>query len=506
MPPPPGQEFPPMSPRLHLGLALVFFALGLLLIWRHELWQDEWQAWLLARDSASMADLFKNLRYEGHPGLWHLGLYGLSRLTRDPLAMQLLHLWLATGTVVIFLKFAPFTSLAKTLFVFGYFPFFEYAAISRNYAAGLFLIFAFCAIFPSTFRRKFLVLCGLLCLLAQTSVYGLFLALPLGLALLAATVSRRSFSGKPPKFEFLAGLALLACGLLLSLMQLAPPPDAGFAPGWKFDPDWPHFMRVVGTIWASFVPIPAAQYHFWGTNIIPGGCLKFLLSLLLLAFPWFLFLNRPLVLGLYALGTLEILTFSYTKYFGSLRHHGHLFILFLACLWLSSYFPEQQVKRPLARGLTAFCRRNRDRFLVVLLGAQLLAGLTAYGLDLFHPFSAGRETARYIKKEHLDRLLLAGDEDDAASVVAGYLHRQIYYPASGRWGTFVVWDRQRQSLKDSEVLAKTRELAANRRRDVLLILNRELAAPAFPVFKVQQFTDSIVPAERYYLYLVKSGR
>ena len=70
----------------------------------------------------------------------------------------------------------------------------------------------------------------------------------------------------------------------------------------------------------------------------------------------------------------------------------------------------------------------------------------------------------------------------------------------------MLWDRQRQSLKDSAVLAKIRELAANHHRDVLLILNRELTAPPFPVFKLAQFTDSIVPAEKYYLYLFQCGR
>ena len=111
---------------------LVFFFLGLVLLLRHEMWQDEWQAWLLAKESLSLPELFRNLRYEGHPGLWHLGLYLVSRVTPDPLGMQLLHLLVATASVYVFLRYSPFTRLQKILFILGYFPFYEYAVISRN--------------------------------------------------------------------------------------------------------------------------------------------------------------------------------------------------------------------------------------------------------------------------------------------------------------------------------------------------------------------------------------
>ena len=46
-------------------------------------------------------------------------------------------------------------------------------------------------------------------------------------------------------------------------------------------------------------------------------------------------LRRPFPLLVYASGTLGLLSFFYTKYFGSTRHHGFLFVLFLASAWLS---------------------------------------------------------------------------------------------------------------------------------------------------------------------------
>lgn len=491
-------------PRWLIGLiAAAFFGLGLLLVLRHELWQDEWQAWLLARDSASLTELLRNLRYEGHPALWHLGLFTLSRFTGNPLAMQLLHLLLASATVFIFLRCAPFAPGQTILFAFGYFPFFEFCAISRNYAAGVLLIFLFCAVFPRRGRGRLLALSAILFLLAQTSVYGLFLAGALGVLLVAAGRMDGDTLPAPLRPEIWVGAALLAGGFLLSILQLVPPPDSGFAAGWKLEADPPHLLQTVGTIFNSYLPFPAMQYHFWGTNILLNPYLKFCLALLLLAYPVILFRRQPPLLAAFSLGTLAILAFTYTKYPGSLRHHGHLFILLLACLWLSAYFPVKEGGRTVIARLSDFCRKNKDRWLTTLLTVQLAAGLFAAAMDLIYPFSAGQAAARYIREQHLDHLLLAGHEDDAASVVGGCLRRRIYYLASDSWGSFVVWNRRRKSLNDKEIVTKTRQLAAGSRRDILLIVNRDLGSQGRSLTKLRQFTGGIVPAENYHLYLAR---
>src|SRR5215469_18650132 len=53
-------------------ITTMFFLLGANLLLHHEMWRDEIQDWLLARDSNSVPRLFANLKYEGHPGLWYL--------------------------------------------------------------------------------------------------------------------------------------------------------------------------------------------------------------------------------------------------------------------------------------------------------------------------------------------------------------------------------------------------------------------------------------------------
>ncbi|MEO0458839.1 MAG: hypothetical protein AAF152_19975, partial [Cyanobacteria bacterium P01_A01_bin.114] len=130
-----------------LSLTGIFAVIGLVGVLRHEMWRDELQAWLLARDSTSIIDLFQNTRTEAHPALWHLCLYGLAQISHNPLIMQLFHLTVATASVYLIARFSPFTQLQRTLLAFGYFSLYEYAVISRSYALGVFFVFLFCSLY-----------------------------------------------------------------------------------------------------------------------------------------------------------------------------------------------------------------------------------------------------------------------------------------------------------------------------------------------------------------------
>src|SRR5688572_21418326 len=112
---------------------------------KHEIWLDEAHHWLLAKDSDSFGELFRNMQYEGHPPLWNILLFGVSRVTDSFVGMQILHLLFAGGTVFLILRYAPLPFWVKVLLPFTYFFGFEYAIIARNYAPAVFFIILACA-------------------------------------------------------------------------------------------------------------------------------------------------------------------------------------------------------------------------------------------------------------------------------------------------------------------------------------------------------------------------
>ena len=510
-------------------LVSAFLCLGFVGIMHHEMWRDELQPWLIGRDSSSIKNLFDNLRYEGHPGLWYAILYVLSRFTHDPAAMQVSHLMIAAGTVYLFARFSPFTKAQKVLFSFGYFPFYEYGIISRNYALGILCIFSFCALFPMR-TKSYLIPSSILLVLANTSVYGSIIAMSLGLTLLFESViderMRRSLSAR--KWDLISSLLIFAFGIVIAIFQVIPPRDRALGFAGKglagFQPS--RLIVTLTIIWGSYIPIPDFfTYHFWNTNIVWNTSLFpsldvpthirdinirdivcAVLSLGLLAFSLALFARKPVPCFSYLSGTFGILAFTYLIYFGRLVHHGHLFILFVACVWISRYYGET---RPPIRFVESFAdsaHRFGNRFVMVLLYAHLAAGIIAFRLDFFNPFSASKEVSSFIKGNHLADMLIVGSIDYAASPLSGFLDRKIYYPESDRFGSFIIWDSKRKKVSPHELLEKVRELIAQRKRAILLVLNHRLGVRRddLSVFELSEFTRSIVPDEKYYVYLAQN--
>ena len=131
--------------------ALVTLQLALILT--HEPWRDELQALMLAEHSASLKELFANLRYEGHPALWYLLLRALAPLGDAMTMLKLVQVVIALSTIALVWTRAPFGPWTRLLLLAGYLILFEWGTIARSYSLGAALYFAFLALRPPPARR-----------------------------------------------------------------------------------------------------------------------------------------------------------------------------------------------------------------------------------------------------------------------------------------------------------------------------------------------------------------
>ena len=500
-----------------LGLVLLFLAIGTYTISHHEMWRDEIQAWLLARDSASIFELFAHLKYEGHPGIWHLCLMPLTRITHSPVIMQVFHLLIATVTVYLFVRYAPFNRFQKFLFCFGYFVLYEYAILARNYALGLLLITIFCILFSERYRHFIAISCVLF-LLSHTSVHALILTIAIGFALWCEYLYRDWLS-KPFVEEIAAignkksiwiGFSLISIGIITSTLQLNPPPDTGFALEWFFFYDSAFLSEVLKLISDALLPIPEFSLNFWNKHQletyavfqsiqIPLCCFLILCSILLL-------LKRPTALLIYLMATFGLLVFFYVKYYGSMRHHGFLFITFLMTAWVYRDSPE--ITTPF-KSLSAFPQRLYSPFVTFIFICQFIGGITAVTLEKRYVFSYGKQVAEYVKTEDMQDMTMVGEIDYAASTIVGYLEKdEIYYVRGSRFGSFIRWDDVRLpdvDILDDKVLEEANILRKQTSKDILIILNRSLDPKLIVQHNLTllaEFTGSIVNDEGFYLYLM----
>src|ERR1700730_8726100 len=110
---------------------------------RHAMWRDELQIFMIAASSASPWELFDNLKFAAHPGLWYTLVWLITRVTSDPMWMQVLHVVMAIGVWVIVFRWSPFNTVEKLLLLLSYFLFWEYFVISRSYVLLALIGFGF---------------------------------------------------------------------------------------------------------------------------------------------------------------------------------------------------------------------------------------------------------------------------------------------------------------------------------------------------------------------------
>jgi hypothetical protein len=457
-------------------LTAIFLALGVINTVHHEMWRDELQAWLLARDSSSFFDLFKNLKYEGHPGLWHLILFPLAHITKSPLIMQVFHLLIACAGIYLFARFSPFTKFQKSLFAFGYFSFYEYAVICRNYALGMILIFIFCIIFPKRYER-FPLLGFILFLAAHTSVHALILVISICIGLFLDFLVTRE---QPNKVKLVLGFSLIVLGIITSIIQLSPPQDTGWATSWKTDFDINHLKSTLCIIPRAFIPLPIFTFHFWNTNLMDllswSANLKLILSCAILLFGILIFIRKPVALLMYLVGTLGLCAFFYTKYFGSMRHHGFLFISFIASVWIFGYCRDGKWLFPFIRKISIISGKGLGTVITIIFLIHFVGGVMAVSLDYRYVFGQGKATAHFIKSNNMDNLpIVGGDTDHVVMAVAGYLESKVYYVRGDRWGTFIIWDKKRtEPISDEDVLKKAKELSLKEKENALIIISHNV--------------------------------
>ena len=476
-------------------------------LFHHEMWRDEIQAWLLARDSADVFELFHNLKYEGHPGLWYLLLMPVTRLTNSPVGMQTLHLIIASTTIFIVAKYAPFSRLQKSLFAFGYFPLYEYGVISRNYALGLLFVVVTCVLLRQRWRHP-LWLALVLCLMSHTSVHACIIAVSVtfGLAL-DYWLNCRALAGDDTVDvrRIYAGVAVVCTGILLSVLQMSPAADVALPDGYARH-DIARFQK--GVLYAVFSPaLPIIVRKAWGPSVEMVDYVVFACALLLgslVAYGG----RRPVTLVVFLCCVTGLSIFFTLIHGGAIRHYGFLMVALLLVLWGGRYLTVWSQGEDIPM--------NGDRaslggmLLTSLLALHALGGLSVVDVEIKHAFSHAKRAARYIEAENLDSLPMIGEKDVYVSAVVGYLQRKrmIHYVRGNREGSFIRRDiRRKKSIPDRrDILSQTQALADRTGEKVLLILNRPLftgSGARRGIRPLVSFTGSKV-REDYHLYLYES--
>ena len=422
-------------PLADLLIAAAFAVLLVVQIARHEMWRDEIHSWGLVLASPSLADLFANLRFTGHPGLWYLPLWLASWLTDSPYAVQVVHAAIGVLLIATISLLSPFSRLEKLLLLSSYFVLYEYTVISRSYGLGLWIALIY-AHMRATHPERVLANVCLLGLLANTNMFAFVLSAAFAFEYAVELLFRRQKNSAAALKALLpSALAYMALAAL-AVAAMWPNPDiswrtTGNPLGQAWDP-----IRLTVMLSGSVESLmPTHALNYW--NAAAEGTLHPASAAALPALAFILFHifrnNRQLLLvpALTAIGSIAV---GQLVYANSMRHWGVNFIAFVAVLWM------QRVWSP-----------TRSYLAIALLAVSATAGIAISIQQFPLTFSEGRNTAQWIKDNGLSDAALVGTPDTLSVVVAQYLKKPIYFLDCSCTDTYLFYHKRRDAFDPSQI-------------------------------------------------------
>ena len=201
-----------------LLITVVYFIVVLFCASFHEVWGDEAQVWMLAKN-LSIPELLHHLVNEGHPSLFYLIVMPFAKLTNNFIFQKLICLISSAGAIFLLWKYSKFNTLTKTIITISA-PFIYYfPVIARSYSLVPFLVFSIAILYSKSKDHPY-IYSILIVLLANTHAIMFAFSALLGLDFLYKNIFLPKKQGVFDKKHILPSLIILI-GLLLLPLQIA---------------------------------------------------------------------------------------------------------------------------------------------------------------------------------------------------------------------------------------------------------------------------------------------
>jgi hypothetical protein len=378
----------------------------------HEKWADEAQAWLLARDLDLQTLWFRELRYEGCPGLWHSILWAAQHIFHMPYAaLGAIGAVFAMAGVALMLFKAPFPRPVRWLLTFSYYMVYQYAVVARPYT--MFPLLAFAAALCFKDRRHPERITIALILLSNVNAHGALLAACIGLAYLIEAIPAWSSFDEPVRRRFVLSIGAMLLTFLFLFVVLKPPPDVEAL-------QVAQQRTLAQGASKAFQGISGA---FFDSHVLALAWLALVAAWCWLRKKLIVFLLPVVILGIF-----------YGVVNGWVHQQGTIFVAAITGLWIAW---------PTAQEEATFLPRERHAYftvialLVCLLGYETWNAAVVIRNDYRYPYCGAEDTARYLKSVGADSRPIVGylyamvavqayfDQNIQANLPTAYAHHGL---------------------------------------------------------------------------------
>lgn len=478
-------------------LLILYFILVSYVAMHHEVWRDEADSWLVARD-ISVSGLFQFTRNSGHPSLWYWVLIPFAKLGFPNYTLAVIHIFFATATVYLMLFHSTLPRYIVVLLIFGYYFFFEYAVVSRNYALSNFLLFSIATMYQKRFEKP--ILFGfILLLLANCNIYATILTSGIGLIFFIEIIEQKKYESK-----VLTGLSLIILGGILCVLQVLPSDDRQASPTNSGIFHMINSMALPLSIVYSFTPGIVSKRAFFGFLILPIAFIAFYpVKKVFIFFVW----------------VISIICLFFTLiYMGGHRHAGFLLLTLIFALWIKPFYQTNSISEKVYESLSDYSLsffKEPEKLLQVALTISLILSvkfsLQESKKEIKYSFSNAKEMSQYILANGYDdeKYTISTHNPDRGKTILYFLKNKktLYYPALDSFGSHMWWNKKMSQaglLEMDDMVEKTRKEFSG--KDNILFLSDTLLKEDNERYELIYATTSrieFVKDENFYLYKLK---
>lgn len=383
---------------VEIVVLLIYSSLLTFVMYYHEPWLDEAQAWLIARD-ATISELFRNVtHYEGHPPLWFLILMPFAKLGMPfEIGLKSINFVIVIISIAIFVLKAPFNRIYRCTVPFTYFFFYQYGALSRPYSLMM-LAFILSAMFFKKRNESPYRLTASLILLCSSSAYGIVISFGIVIFWICENVIQLYKHSAVIKAKLYMSWAILLIFNIMIVFTLYPYKDT-FAlnankQSWMTNIFYMFFAAPMealftNSIYKDLESLSNIYYMF----ILAGG---YLITIVLL----FITIKYKKT-GLYVIPYTLFSIFSSVVYFSS-HHVGIIVMFYVFIIWCCL---DENMDSACNNGILN--KRIWGNFIKLIISISIIISInwsiSSSIYDVRHNYGNGRDISEFITYHNLDK-------------------------------------------------------------------------------------------------------
>lgn len=441
----------------------VYMVITFIITMYHENWRDEAQSWMIAKN-LSFVDIFKQLKYEGHPFIFYYIIHIFAELGFEYRIVNMISWIIMSIVAYIILAKSPFNKINKVLILLTLPFIYQYVAFGRSYCLVTLFVILIAYLYNKKEKHPY-IYAILISLLMNTHIImlGFVAMLILTFYVYELIFNRKNLSSEQKK-KYIISLVIIFVSALLILFQFYSTLSLNtytktFAPREGFTERLEYIIEIVMYL-----------YTYVLTNNIYIAIVATIMIIMTIALT---IKFKPGKEILVLLGTIGFQLVFFFKLGESKKYIlMTAFLAYIFYLWVILKKNQELNDKTNKQYKSAI----EITFGVICILSALFGSVKDVWMDLKYEYSSSKSVASYIENNIEEGAVFLCIDDTLCGSIMPYLNDNYYFYSliSDSYYKFVNWDENRNiGIQTPEYISKIQNFLENNRdlEEIYIIFN-----------------------------------